>query len=282
MNLADPKNDPERGNERYIPEIILRSSGHSVATRQVSFSSDGITPGTLIRPALVAANVIQERIPWHEEMLSEPLSGEYAEMVIRCILVSGNEKELFELLNRNGEVFILTCGSNSVCSHLGNLVDSRIVPILASNASAGTDEMFESLARLAGLVESSEIDRVLGHLFKRWTGRFREAEAQEGDSLSHHFWRTFQVLSGHPRFTYISDWRRQLAPVLYSPRLIWYHRMDVIRVIERDPRSYIQLENVRSKSKDWDHFVEEEIDYLEETCERLFSDCESEAQGEGV
>ena len=277
VDLADPKNDPERGKETYIPGIILHSSGHSVATRQVSFSSDGITPGALIRPALVAANVRRKRIPWHQEMLSERLSGEYAEMVIRCISVAGNDRELYELLNRNGEVFILTCGASSVCSHLGNLIDSRIVPILASNASAGTDEMFESLARLAGLVESSEIDRVLGHLFKRWTGRFREPEAQEGDSLIHHVWRTFHVLSGHPRFTYISDWRRQLAPVLYSRRLVWYHRMDVVRVMERDPRSYIQLENVRSKSQDWEHFVEEEIDYVEEACERLFSNCKSEA-----
>ena len=277
VDSADPKNDPERGKERYIPGIVLRSSGYSAATRQVSFSSDGITPRALIRPALVAANVRRKRIPWHEEMLSKRLSGEYAERVLRCISVAGNDRELFELLNRNSEIFILTCGSSSVCPHLADLIDSRVVPILASNASAGTDEMFESLARLAGLVESLEIDRVLGYLFKRWTGRFREAEAQEGDSLNHHFWRTFQALSGHPRFTYIKDWQRQLAPVLYSPRLVWYHRMDVVRVMERDQRSYIQLENIRSKSQDWEHFVEEDIDYLDEACERLFSDCTSEA-----
>ena len=277
VDLADPKNDPERGKERYIPGIILRSNGYSAATRQVSFSSDGITSGALIRPALVAANVRRKRIPWHEEMLLKRLSGEYAKRVLKCIAVAGNDSELFELLNRNSEVFILTCGSSSICPHPAGLIDSRVVPILASNASAGTDEMFESVARLAGLVESSEIDRVLGYLFKRWTGRFRELEAQEGDGLSHHFWRTFQALSGHPRFTYIKDWQRQLAPVLYSPRLVWYHRMDVVRVMEQDQRSYIQLENIRSKSQDWEHFVEEDIDYLEEACERLFSDCTSEA-----
>ena len=277
VELADPRNDPEQGKERYIPGIVLRLSGHSVATRQVSFSSDGITSGALIRPALVAANIRPKRIPWHEEVLSKGPSGEYAEGVLRCISVTGNDKELFELLNRNAEVFILIGGSFNICSHLAGLLDSRIVPILASNASAGTDEMFESLARLAGLVESSEIDKVLGHLFKRWTSRFREAEAQEGDSLSHNFWRTFKILSGHPRFTYISDWQRQLSPILYSPRLAWYHRMDVVCVMERDPRSYIQLENVRSKSQDWEHFAKEEIDYLEEACEKLFLHCTSEA-----
>ena len=180
VDLADPKNDPERGKERYIPGIILRSSGYSAATRQVSFSSDGITSGALIRPALVAANVRRKRIPWHEEMLLKRLSGEYAKRVLKCIAVAGNDSELFELLNRNSEVFILTCGSSSICPHLAGLIDSRFVPILASNASAGTDEMFESVARLAGLVKSSEIDRVLGYLFKRWTGRFREAGSTRG------------------------------------------------------------------------------------------------------
>ena len=51
----------------------------------------------------------------------------------------------------------------------------------------------------------------------------------------------------------------------------------MVRVMEQDQRSYIQLENIRSKSQDWEHFVEEDIDYLEEACERLFSDCTSEA-----
>ena len=57
---------------------------------------------------------------------------------------------------------------------------------------------------------------------------------------------------------------------MYSPLLPWYYRRDVAEVLEGDPRSYVQLETIRLKAQDWQHFYKEEIDWLEEACERLF------------
>ena len=277
VELADPKHDSERGAESYVPGVVFRGGGHSVATRRVSYSSGQTSPGVYIRPAIVAANVRVQRIAWHEKTLSRPYAGEYVQRVLKCIAVSGNDSVLFDLLGRFPEVFIQSLGSYGVCRHLAPLIDSRIVPILASNVSAGTDEMLESLARLAGVVNTPGIDRVLGFLFKRWTDRFKDLECREFPEPGHHFWRAFRDLSSHPRFIHISDWRKHLAPVLYSPRLVWYHKMDVAQLLERDRGSFIQLENVRSKAQDWQHLFEDEIDLLDEACERLFGNFEMEA-----
>ena len=67
VELADPKHDSERGAESYVPGIVFRGGGHSVATRRVSYSSSQTSPGVFIRPAIVAANICVQRIPWHEK-----------------------------------------------------------------------------------------------------------------------------------------------------------------------------------------------------------------------
>lgn len=54
--------------------------------------------------------------------------------------------------------------------------------------------------------------------------------------------------------------------------LRWYEKQTVLRVLERDPRSYIQIESMLFKSEDWEHFNESEIERLERAAERLFGE----------
>lgn len=84
-------------------------------------------------------------------------------------------------------------------------------------------------------------------------------------------WRAFNDLARHPRFDLIEDWQGLLSPVLQGP-LRSHEQQAVLRVLERDPRSYIQIESMLFKSEDWEHFNESEVDRLERAAERLFGE----------
>lgn len=271
VHLSNPENDPEQGVERYLPGISFRGNSHTVATRQVSYSSTNKTAASFIRPALVAANVHDVTIFWHDRILRSPISNDYVQKVLGCIAVSRNDSVLYDLLSKYSEDFLRPLGSQPIFSYIVPLLDTRIVPVLASNVTLGTDDMLESLSRLSRAIETSEIDRVLTSLFKRWTNRFKIIQLTRLGDPNQHFWRAFRHLVDHPRFDEIKDWPAKMAPILYSPRLAWFYKQDVTRVLERDPRSYIHLENVRFKAEDWEHFYQDEIDLLDQSCDRLFS-----------
>ena len=274
VHLANPGNDPDQSVERYVPGISFRGTSHTVANRQVSHSSGKETPASFIRPAIVAANVYDAAIYWHDELLKSSFSKDYIHRVLGCIAVSGNESVLYDLLNRYSEDFLQALGSYPTCENITPLLDERIIPVMASSVTSGTDEMLESLTRLSRVIETSEIDGVLSFLFNRWTTQYEIVQSTGFDDSNHHYWRAFRNLSDHPRFDQIKDWPSRLTPILYSPHLAWFRKQDLARVLERDPRSYIHLENVRFKAQDWEHFYQEEIDLLDQACDRLFRQCE--------
>ena len=272
VQLADPVNDADLGEETYLPGISFHSEGYTVARRQVSYSGGQETPGSFIRPAIVAANSYGVEIHWQGGLLKGTSVGRNVERVLNCISVSGNAEILYELLQRYPEDLLGPLGSYPMCEHIGSLIDARIVPILAANLTTGTVKMLESLSRLARKIQGPEIDRVLAFIFSRWVGHFQTRQTGEGLESSHHYWRAFGELTSHPRFKLIGDWPEKLVPILYSPDLAWFRKQDVARVLEGDPRSYIHLENVLFKSQDWEHFYHEEIDLLDRSCDRLFNE----------
>ena len=118
VDMADPGRDCEHVVERYVPGIVFQGDGHSVATRQVTYSSGNLTAGAFIRPAIVAANLSGQEIAWHDEMLASPHANAYVQRVLRCIAVSGNSDVLFDLLNRDSDNFLQALGSHGICEHL--------------------------------------------------------------------------------------------------------------------------------------------------------------------
>jgi hypothetical protein len=83
-------------------------------------------------------------------------------------------------------------------------------------------------------------------------------------------WRGFNRLAEHPRFNMIEGWRSRLASVLRL-QIASYRSENIVRVLERDPRSYIQIESLLFKTANWEHFHQDEIDRLDDAAERLFS-----------
>jgi hypothetical protein len=91
--------------------------------------------------------------------------------------------------------------------------------------------------------------------------------AQHDDN--HALWRGFARLSEHPRFNLIEQWQPRLAEVLRVP-MSWYRSENVLRVLERDPRSYTIIESRLLRATNWTHFRFDEIDRLDDAVGRLF------------
>jgi hypothetical protein len=148
-------------------------------------------------------------------------------------------------------------------------VDTRMIPFLYRYVSSGTDEFFEGLCILALRVASSKIDAVLSDLFYRWTQRFdiKSRVLQHHDN--YHLWRGFDRLAEHPRFSQIDEWQSHLTAVLQAP-IAWYQKQSIVRVLERDPRSYIQIEKLLFREATFGHPRRDEVDRLDDAAEKLF------------
>jgi hypothetical protein len=53
-------------------------------------------------------------------------------------------------------------------------------------------------------------------------------------------------------------------------QLAWYNAENIVRVLERDPRSYVLIECRLFRATNWAHFHQDEIDRLDAAAERLF------------
>jgi hypothetical protein len=200
--------------------------------------------------------------------------------LLACFAATGDAEAFYAILYRDPDLLLPHLCSDATRRWRAALIDDRMVPFLAMNMSSGTDEVFAGLCELARAVSSPAIDDVLSGLFQRWTGHFKGWRTTGPRQTSHHIWRAFGDLTGHPRFDHIEGWQRLLSSVLYAP-LAWYHKQHVARVLERDPGAYIQLESLLFKSEDWAHYYEDEIDRLEQAAERLFGqvrDCAHSGQ----
>ena len=75
--LAEPANDRSRATETFVPSVSFTPNGYTVAQRRVTTTNGGETAGTLIRPAIAAANRFGLNIPWHEELLTGVFATTY-------------------------------------------------------------------------------------------------------------------------------------------------------------------------------------------------------------
>ena len=271
IRMADPVNDPERGVETYVPSVEFTQNGHIVARRRVTYAGGGETTHALIRPAVAVANSFGLPNPWHEELLTGPLSTTYVPNYLTCLAATNDGGKFYEELGRHEEILMpLLCDAQRAKPVL-KYVDGRIAPFLMRHVSSGTDELFEGLCTLALRIDAPEIDPVLAGLLFRFTRRFdvraaRSAAQQQSRAVA----RNLNRLAEHPRFTLIKGWTSSLASVLQAP-MVWFCAENIVRVLERDPRSYILIESRQLKAANWEHFHWDEIDRLDDDAgEKLF------------
>lgn len=270
VRLADPANDRDSsGTERYVPGVVLGRNSYSVAQRSITYSGNSGSPGAWIRPALVAANFCDVPIKWHEEILSSRYPDRYVSRMFAALATRGDANVFYRVLYQNPRVLLPYVCSDGVRQQVKDFLDDRMIPFLSMHLTTGTDDILEGLCGLARAIVSPAIDPVLSRLLRRWTGHFEAWRRSGRFSTSHHMWRAFRDLTEHPRFDRIEDWHGLLMPVMQAP-IRWHEKQSITRVLERDPRSYIQLECFLFKAEDWESFFEDEIDRLQESVERHF------------
>lgn len=270
IRLADPVNDRSYGIETYVPMFRFTQGGHVVAQQQVSFKGGTESINKLIRPAIAAANDFDLPIPWHQELLSGAFAATYLSKYLACLAARNVPERFYKELELNADAVFPHICSQVHATPVLKFIDERIVPFLARYVSSGTDELFEGLCTLALKVNTPEIDAVLAGLFHRWTQRFDTGSPLLQHNENYSLWRGFDRLAEHPRFDKIDGWQPRLESVLHA-RMSGYHAENIVRVLERDPRSYILIESRLFKVMNWEHFYHDEIDRLDEAAERLFT-----------
>lgn len=269
IRLADPANDPRQGVETYIPMIKFTPNGHVVAQQQWTSTSSSESPNTLIRPAIAAANSFGLPIPWQHELMTRVWSRGFVQKYLACLGALNDASRFYEELSKYEDVLILSLCDANQYEPVRKYIDARIIPTLMRYISSGTDELFEGLCMLALQVNTREIDPVLSGLLYRWSQRFDRTSIAAQHDVNLPLWRGFQRLTEHPRFASISGRMSLLEKVLQTP-IQWFHAQEIVRVLERDPRSYILIESRLFRAENWEHFYQEEIDRLDDAAERLF------------
>jgi hypothetical protein len=269
IRLADPANDHNLGVETYIPSVQFTRNGYVVAQWRVTYTNGSESANALVRPAIAAANSFGLPIPWHQELMTGILATTYIPKYLACLGALNDNDRFYEELAQHENVLISYLCNAAQANPVLRYVDARIVPSLARYLSSGTDDMFEGLCMLAFQVNTPEIDPVLTGLLYRWTQRFDMTSTVLQHDANHALWRGFNRLAGHPRFNLIEGWQSRLATVLRAP-MRWCHAENIVRVLERDPRSYILIESRLFRAANWEHFHQDEIDRLDDAAEKLF------------
>ena len=270
ISLATPSNDRFRTVETYVPLVSFTHNGHSVSQRRSTTTNATEPEGASIRPAIAAANVFGVNIAWHEELMTGVFAQSYIPRLLACLDAQGDGARFYDELFLHPNTLLphlCTAAQPRFAKHL----DARIVPLLSMYAPSGTDELFETMCGLARAIDVPEIDPVLHSLFTRWVQSFNLRSPYLQHTENYPLWRGFSLLTSHPRFDLVEDWQSSLASVLRA-QLRWYHRQTIARVVERHPRSYIQIEALLFRAEDWEHFHEDEIDRLDAAASRLFSE----------
>jgi hypothetical protein len=275
VRLADPANDHYPSVEKFVPGVLFTPNGHIVTRRTVT-SKGGEAPAALIRPAIAAANRFGIQIPWHEDLLTTVHAGTYIPRLFASLDAENESGRFYEELEAHADPLLPRLCNAALPVPVTKYVDGRIVPLLLRYISSGADELFETLCALVLLIETPEIGPVLSGLLYRFVQHFdpRSPLPQHNENVP--LWRGFKQLARHPRFDMISGWQSRLAPVLQG-QLNWIHAEDVVRVLERSPRSYTLIEARLFRATNWHHFHQDEIDRLDAAAERLFPSLLEEA-----
>jgi hypothetical protein len=264
--LADPTNDRNEMGKTFISGIQFTKHGHLVAQQRVSYSQSS---SALVRPAIAAANRFGLMNPWHRELMTSILAPSYLPGYVACLGVLNDPDQFYQELAAYEDALFLYLCDPIRAQPVVKYVAARIVPYLSRYLYSGSDEFFEGLCTLARHVTTPEIESILGGLLHRWTQRFDVRSPMLQHDENHALWRGFTRLTQHPRFESIEGWRARLATVL-SSQIAWYRAEDIVRVIERNPRSYILLEQRLFKTVNWQHPYHDEIDQLDDAAEKLF------------
>ncbi|UGY07441.1 AAA family ATPase [Bradyrhizobium quebecense] len=270
VQLLDPVNDRSNAVVTFLPAVQFTATGYLASHRTSSSTGISDPVRAMLRPVVAAANQSGSVIAWHEQRLSNLFGATYGPEFLVSLGARDDSARFYDELNMSAELLVPHLCKTAHAAPIMKFVDARIIPLLSRYASVGTDELFEGLCALAKAITAPEIDPVLAALFFRWMQCFDPEGSMLRHDQNYPLWRGVARLSEHARFDQIEGWQAGLASIIHMP-LSQYHRETIARVLERDPRSYIQIESLLLRAANWEHFREDEIDRLDVAAERLFA-----------
>ena len=265
--LADPANDPPLAVVRFTPMMTFTSGGHVVG-KESSTSTGGTSIPERLRPAIAAANRFDLPMPWHSERLRWPWIDTYGVQFIASLGAQGDADRFYQALESDTDILLPLLGRLNGLKATESLLDERLAPILHRYLLLGDDAFFESLCNLVQRILSPAAVPLLLGLLRRWASRFDVTSvAPQAENIE--LRRGFARLKEHPRFREVPGWRKTLENVL-AANMRWFHKQDIVRVLEGDPGSYVTIESRLSREENWVHFNRSEIDTLDDAADRLF------------
>jgi hypothetical protein len=265
--LADPANDPSTAIVHFTPTMTFTPEGHVVG-QESSTSTGGTSIPQRLRPAIAASNRFELPMPWHGERLRWPWIDTYGPQFIASLGAQGDADRLYQALDSDADTLLPFLGRLDGLKATEPLLDERLAPILYRYLLLGDDAFFESLCNLAQRISSPAAVPLLSGLLRRWASRCDVSSAHlQAENID--LWRGFARLKEHPRFREVAGWRKTLENAL-AANMRWFHKQDIVRVLEGDPGSYVIIESRLLREENWVHFNLCEIDRLDEAAERLF------------
>lgn len=256
--------------ESIKPQLDFTSNGYTVSKRSSTFGekSSSMQLKTLLRPALAAANKYEVYIPWHEDGLQGAYYDQYIDNYIKFLGLQNDSKHFYRALALEQKILIPAICEYSKSRWILKYIDSRIISFIKPLVLSGNSNIFEGLCMLAAEVNTDDIDLVLRKLFSRFVQFFNKTP-QVDVNYNIPIWRGFNYITNHQRFEFIPNLVSELTIVLKSD-LMYSHKQDILRILERHPSSYITIESQLINTSNFECFAKDEVDRLDEAAEKLF------------
>ena len=264
--LLEPRNDTTVLVRAATPSVRFTRAGHSIGGAQSEHRDNRRDLRMALRPALAAGNRFGIPLPWHRPLLT---NESYVQGLIACLSALDDADRFYDQLAQAEDAFMPFLSDALRLTPVLKFVDARIIPFLTRHARTGTDAVLEAWCAIAARIQTPEIDGVLAALFQRWTHRFEGRRRGVQHSENHALWRAFRTLSGHPRFRSIEAYDLRLMAIAYM-QIRWFHKDDIVRVLQACPRAYSHIEAMLFKSAPYECYFNDEVERLDEAADALF------------
>lgn len=256
--------------ESIKPQLDFTSDGYTVVKRSSTSSEkpSSMQLRVLLRPALAAANRYEIYIPWHKEGLQGTYYDQYIDNYVKFLGIQNDSVHFYKVLASEKNILIPAMFEYNKSRWILKYIDERIIPFIVPLVFSGNSNIFEGLCMLTAEVNTVEIDFVLKKLFSRFVQFFNKT-SQVDVNYDIPIWRGFNYITNHQRFEFIPNLVSGLTKVLKSD-LMYSHKQDILRILERYPSSYITIESQLLNTSNFENSFNDEIDRLDDAAEKLF------------
>jgi hypothetical protein len=250
---------------RAPPAPSLALSGGAFSLQQSPFRrvDNRSAVRATLRPLVVVASPRAIAIQWHETALDEQ---DYVRGLVQAIAGRRDPDALWRIVDRE-PTFLLRLDEGSIAL-LGPSIDERLVPYLVRFSRSGSSRAFNVLCAIASRIDAPTAEPLMASLLQHW---LRELQLVGGSvaERDQYLWKAFARLAENPVLLRTPDVVDTLERATHL-RLMAYERRKIVELLVEAPNAYARLEVMLLHASSNEHFWADEIDLLDDACDRLF------------